>query len=62
MAENPPPTDPADAEKNIKKWFNEVLDERAVKADADKAEADRLAAEEAERNKRPSFMQMFLGG
>lgn len=65
MAENQPPaTDPKQTESTLKKWFNEVLDERETKAAAEREEAEKKAAEEAEKkrtNGPVGFLDSLIG-
>jgi vacuolar-type H+-ATPase subunit E/Vma4 len=65
MAEpTPPPVDDAQVEGKMKKWFNDVLDERETKAAEAKAEADKEAEKEAakRRTREPAtILRNFLG-
>lgn len=59
-----PQADPKQTEATLKKWFNEVLDERETKAAADQVEADKKAKEEADkaRTKGPGgFLDSLIG-
>lgn len=56
--------DPKQTETTLKKWFNDVLDERETKAAADKAAADKAAADEAEKqrtNGPVKFLDSLIG-
>lgn len=65
--ENPPPPTPEDEQKvkdRFKGWVNEVLDERAAKAEEDRKKAEEEAEKEAaqRRTREPmSLLRQFLG-
>lgn len=59
-----PPADEKQTEATLKRWFNEVLDERETKAAAAREEAEKKAKEEAEkaRTKGPAgFLESLIG-
>lgn len=54
--------DSAKAESNVKKWLNEVLDERETKAAADRV-ADEEARTKAEKENKPvGIIASLFGG
>jgi hypothetical protein len=50
------------AEKNIKRWVNEVLDERKTKEDAERTALEDKAKKDAEENKPVPWFDRFFGG